>query len=161
MTCLLLAIASVPVLSTRRSGGESDHLLEHLELDSPVRQQVLHRHPVGVSGGLLEAASDLAAKFRACVRRGVACRADQLSHQREDLAADYERLQVHATATSDAVRCAREVERGRAVKEAASNIPLDVLFQTGNVKSGVDAGHFGGRGVDDDDLAAAREDRGS
>ena len=42
-----------------------------------------------------------------------------------------------------------------------SDIPLDVLFQTGNVKSGVDAGHFGGRGVDDDDLAAAREDRGS
>ena len=122
VTCLLLAIASVPVLSTRRSGGESDHLLEHLELDSPVRQQVLHRHPVGVSGGLLEAPSDLAAKFRACVRRGVACRADQLSHQREDLAADYERLQVHATATSDAVRCAREVERGRAVMEAACPI---------------------------------------
>ena len=42
-----------------------------------------------------------------------------------------------------------------------SDIPLDVLFQTGNVKSGVDAGHFGGRGVDDDDLAAAREDLGS
>ena len=101
------------------------------------------------------------AKFRACVRRGVACRADQLSHQREDLAADYERLQVHATATSDAVRCAREVERGRAVKEAASNIPLDVLFQTGNVKSGVDAGHFDGREGDDGGLAAAREDRGS
>ena len=42
-----------------------------------------------------------------------------------------------------------------------SNIPLDVLFQTGNVKSGVDAGHFDGRGGDDDGLAAAREDRGS
>ena len=42
-----------------------------------------------------------------------------------------------------------------------SNIPLDVLFQTGNVKSGVDAGHFDGRGGNDDDLAAAREDLGS
>jgi hypothetical protein len=42
-----------------------------------------------------------------------------------------------------------------------TSIPLDVLFQTGNVKSRVDAGHFDGRGGDDDDLAAAREDRGS
>ena len=42
-----------------------------------------------------------------------------------------------------------------------SDIPLDVLFQTGNVKLGVDAGHFDGRGGNDDGSAAAREDRGS
>ena len=90
---------SVPVLYARRSGGEADHLLEHLELQPPVGQQVLHRHAVGVSLGLLEAAPDLGSKFGSRVARCVASRADELSHQREDLTADYEPLQVHATAT--------------------------------------------------------------